>query len=138
MKKDADDMTTQEILTAIRTEIERLKRQLIRGACAAQVSFETSCKDEAYNEILSFLGTLEGNSEKPNNHLEHVPEIKETGTRDLDEAAERFIQDKVDAAGHPGWDWETRDVFDGFKAGAEWSLSQFEKVALSDDLYMKK
>jgi len=58
------------IIGTIKAEIERLKGQLIRGSCAAQTSFETSCKDEAYNEILSFLGTLEGNSGKPNNHLE--------------------------------------------------------------------
>lgn len=52
-------MTTAELLTAIRAEIERLKEQLIRGACAAQIEMETDCKDEAYNEILSFLDTFE-------------------------------------------------------------------------------
>ncbi len=43
----------------IRAEIERLKGQLIRGACAAQIEMETNCKDKAYNEVLSFLDTLE-------------------------------------------------------------------------------
>jgi len=43
----------------IRAEIERLKGQLIRGACAAQIEMETNCKDEAYNEVLAFLDTLE-------------------------------------------------------------------------------
>lgn len=42
----------------IRAEIERLKSQLIRGACAAQIEMETNCKDEAYNEVLAFLDTL--------------------------------------------------------------------------------
>lgn len=43
----------------IKAEIERLKKQLVRGACAAQIQMETSCKDEAYNEVLSFLDTLQ-------------------------------------------------------------------------------
>ena len=40
-------------------EIDRLKSQLIRGACAAQIEMETNCKDEAYNEVLAFLDTLQ-------------------------------------------------------------------------------
>lgn len=39
-------------------EIERLKGQLIWGACAAQIEMETNCKDEAYNEVLSFINSL--------------------------------------------------------------------------------
>jgi uncharacterized small protein (DUF1192 family) len=62
-------MTTIE---KIKAEIERLKGQLIRGACAAQIEMETNCKEEAYDEILSFLSTLE--SEKPIDGLEE--EIK--------------------------------------------------------------
>lgn len=55
----------------IRAEIERLKGQLIRGACAAQIEIETNCKDEAYNEVLAFLDTL---SEEPDKSL--VEEVK--------------------------------------------------------------
>lgn len=40
-------------------EIEKLKRQLLRGACSSQISMETNCKEEAYDEVLSFLDTLE-------------------------------------------------------------------------------
>lgn len=47
------------IIEKIRAEIERLKKQLVRGACAAQIQMETSCKDEAYNEVLSVLDTLQ-------------------------------------------------------------------------------
>lgn len=47
--------------------IERLKEQLVKGACASQVSMETNCKVEAYNEVLSFLDTLE------------VKEVKDSG-----------------------------------------------------------
>lgn len=48
----------------IRAEITRLKGQLIRGACAAQIEMETNCKDEAYNEVLAFLDTLSEESDK--------------------------------------------------------------------------
>lgn len=49
-----------EKLTA---EIERLKGQLIYGACAAQIEMETNCKDEAYNEVLSFITSLQQEQE---------------------------------------------------------------------------
>jgi len=39
-------------------KIQRLKSQLIRGTCASQVAMETRCKDEAYDEILSFIDSL--------------------------------------------------------------------------------
>ena len=62
------------IIEQIKAEIERLKGQLIRGACAAQIEMETNCKEEAYDEILSFLSTLE--SEKPMNQKELEEEIQ--------------------------------------------------------------
>ena len=40
-------------------EIERLKGLLTHGACAAQIEMETNCKDEAYNEVLSFIAYLQ-------------------------------------------------------------------------------
>lgn len=46
---------------------------------------------------------------------------------DLEEAVEEHVQSVVDAAGHPGWDWETRDIADAFIAGAEWMKRKSEK-----------
>ena len=45
--------------SALVAEIEKLKGQLLRGACSSQISMETRCKEEAYNEVLSYLDTLE-------------------------------------------------------------------------------
>ena len=45
--------------SAVIAEIERLKDQLLYGACSSQISMQTRCKEEAYNEVLSFLDTLE-------------------------------------------------------------------------------
>lgn len=42
----------------IKAEIERLKSELIWGACAAGVAMETGCKNEAYNEVLAFIDSL--------------------------------------------------------------------------------
>lgn len=63
----------------IRAEIERLKNQLIRGACAAQIEMETNCKDEAYNEVLAFLDTLpeqpvKGLEEEIENYYGRMPD----------------------------------------------------------------
>lgn len=40
-------------------EIEKLKGQLLYGACSSQIAMETRCKEEAYDEVLSFINTLE-------------------------------------------------------------------------------
>ena len=45
-------------------------------------------------------------------------------SEDLEKAADSQIRKMVDAAGHPGWDWTTRDIKDAFIAGAEWQKSQ--------------
>lgn len=43
----------------IKAKIERLKESLPWGSCASQISMECDCKDEAYNEVLSFIDSLE-------------------------------------------------------------------------------
>ena len=48
-------MTTIELIKA---KIERLKSELVRGACAAGIAMETNCKEEAYNEVLAFIDSL--------------------------------------------------------------------------------
>lgn len=47
------------IIGKIRTGIEELKSRLIRGACASQIAMETRCKEEAYDEVLAILDSLE-------------------------------------------------------------------------------
>lgn len=44
--------------SALVAEIEKLKFNLIYSACSSQIAMETRCKEEAYNEVLSFLDTL--------------------------------------------------------------------------------
>ena len=64
--KTNNEMTNAELIQAIRNEIERLKTvQLKRIQEGDLVDAEPYDKNEAYNELLSFLDTLE--SEKPMN-----------------------------------------------------------------------
>lgn len=48
----------------IREEVEKLKSQLIRGACSSQIAMETMCKEEAYNEVLAILDTVQEEPKK--------------------------------------------------------------------------
>lgn len=43
----------------IREEVVRLKSQLLRCACSLQIAMETGCKEEAYNEVLTILDTVQ-------------------------------------------------------------------------------
>ena len=42
-----------------RKEVEKLKSQLLRGACSSQITMETMCKEEAYNEVLAILDIIQ-------------------------------------------------------------------------------
>lgn len=43
----------------IREKVEKLKSQLIRGACSSQIAMETRCKEEAYDEVLAILDSMQ-------------------------------------------------------------------------------
>lgn len=43
----------------IREAVEKMKSNLIYGACSSQVAMETRCKEEAYNEVLAILDTMQ-------------------------------------------------------------------------------
>lgn len=42
-----------------RKEVEKLKSNLIYGACSSQIAMETICKEEAYNEVLAILDSMQ-------------------------------------------------------------------------------
>ena len=63
---------------------------------------ETSCKEEAYNEVLSFLDTLE------------VKEVEEP-SKDLEEAASQY--QSVSRTISPQW---VAEIEKAFIAGAKW------------------
>lgn len=55
----------------IRQEVEKLKSQLLRGACSSQIAMETRCKEEAYNEVLAILDTMQEQHVKESAEIQH-------------------------------------------------------------------
>ena len=95
----------------IKAEIERLKKSLSWGSCASQLSMECNCKNEAYNEVLSYINSLE----------------EEPVSNDLEEAAKNYEEDAIFYA--------ARRISDFFKAGAEWQKEKMIEDAVDGEIY---
>ena len=149
-------MTEQEIIEKVRAEVNRLKKQLVRGACAAQIQMETSCKDEAYDEMLSILSDLEKEcEEKPTNidfeqelykHFGQVKDFtlgmqigkyfyelgkqeKPTPAEGLEEEIERYLHSL--GVGYGGWvdGMEDDDLRGIARHFAKWGAEHYPKLA---------
>ena len=98
----------------IKTEIERLKSSLPWGSCASQLSMECNCKNEAYNEVLSYINSLE----------------EEPVSNDLEEAAHSYVDTTIewfDSEGNPC-------CYPAFIAGAQWQKQQDQlTIELAED-----
>ena len=79
-----------------RKEVEKLKSNLIYGACSSQIAMETRCKEEAYNEVLAILDTMQ----------------EEPVSEDLEEAGKQYLERSNPDRVH--------QITNAFKAGAEW------------------
>ena len=87
----------------IREEVERLKSQLLRGACSSQIEMETRCKEEAYNEVLTILNSMQ----------------EESVSEELEEVAKKYGTKK-----HPMTTIGANESAYDFKAGAKWQKKQ--------------
>jgi hypothetical protein len=96
----------------IKAEIERLKKSLPWGSCASQLSMECNCKNEAYNEILSYIDSLE--EEPVSDDLEYASE----------KYACRFSSSKY---GHD-------KVKDAFITGAQWQKERMLNNAIEREV----
>lgn len=98
----------------IKAEIERLKKSLPWGSCASQISMECNCKNEAYNEVLSYINSLE----------------EEPVSNDLEEAAHSYVDTTIehfDSEGNPC-------CYPAFIAGAQWQKEQDQStIELAED-----
>jgi len=119
-----------------RKEVEKLKSQLLRGACSSQIAMETRCKEEAYNDMLAILDTMQ---EKPvsKNYRERYKRIaqsekfkkiyegmsvgeimhvegEEPVSEDLEEASKNY------ALNNTPWDDCKDEIQESFKDGAKW------------------
>ena len=95
----------------IREEVEKLKSQLLRGACSSQIAMETRCKEEAYNEVLAILDTIQEEpvsedlkeeitryfSKNPIKHLTDWPALKNTALHFANWQKEQLMANTADA-----------------------------------------
>jgi DNA-directed RNA polymerase specialized sigma subunit len=98
----------------IREEVERLKSQLLRGACSSQIAMETRCKEEAYNEVLAILDTMQ----------------EEPVSEELEDAANNALERILDKYGLVG----TGSCLEMFKLGAQWQKEHLWKSADGKEL----
>ena len=107
----------------IRKGIEKLKSQLIRGACSSQIAMETRCKEEAYNEVLAILDTVQ----------------EEPVSEGLEEASKEWLRQQLDKSYANYGEGKMMELtrFDGYamldaiEFGANWQKEQFEKNRLA-------
>ena len=103
----------------IKAEIERMKSSLPWGSCASQISMECNCKNEAYNEVLSYIDSLE----------------EDPVSNDLEEASRNYA-DNEECGYNVYFTIKT-----AFKAGAQWQKKQLIAKAcewlLKNDSYAK-
>lgn len=100
-----------DIVQKIREAVEKLKSQLLRGACSSQVAMETRCKEEAYNEVLAIL----------DNSMQ-----EETVSEELGKAAVEAFKQIVDS--------DKNNFLEVFKAGAKWQKAKDQStIELAED-----
>ena len=135
----------------IKAEIERLRKLLPWGGSASQLAMECNCKNEAYDEILAFIDSLqeiEGTSskspmipqDKDSLHIEETcKENEDSFTYSLEEACIK-IQEGL-------YDGEYSGHIEGYqkaaRMGAEWMREQMMKeavegVIIDEDMYGNK
>lgn len=110
----------------IRQEVEKLKSNLIHGACASQIAMETRCKEEAYNEVLAILDSVQ----------------EEPVSEDLEEASKEWLKPQLDKSCADYGEVKMMELthFDGYamldaiEFGAKWQKEQDQStIELAED-----
>ena len=107
-----------------RKEVEKLKSNLIYGACSSQIAMETMCKEEAYNEVLAILDTMQ---EEP---VSNPTPNKKMSVERWKKACEAACCDR-NYRSHYGLT-ETRD--DYFVDGVQWADEHPKEEPVSEEL----
>ena len=140
----------------IREGIEKLKSNLIHGACASQVAMENRCKEEAYNEVLALLDSMQEESVSNSDWLTELQEKLDNATpeqleelwnkyngvdeeepvsEDLEEAIKVASEkERMHKAESESPFFMPADFASGFKAGAQWQQERIEETLLSEVL----
>jgi len=99
----------------IREGVEKLKSQLLRGACSSQIAMETMCKEEAYNEVLALLDSMQ----------------EEPVSEGLEEAANNALNNVLNTHEIVN----IRSCLEMFRFGANWKKEQMMTKAVDAELY---
>jgi hypothetical protein len=78
----------------LKSKIEGLKSNLIHGACSSQIAMETCCKEEAYNEVISLLDSLQEEPVSEDLEVELNKYIKDHFTIDKEQLDRFGIEEK--------------------------------------------
>ena len=143
----------------IREEVEKLKSQLLRGACSSQIAMETRCKEEAYNEVLAILDTMQ---EEP---VKRTPADIEASMQEVEDKSRAFTEahkgedadtilaqmrgeepvseeleeaSKNYALNNTPWDDCKDEIQESFKAGAKWQKAKDESTTEDLGDYINK
>ena len=108
-----------------RKKVERLKSNLVYGACSSQVAMETRCKEEAYNEVLAILDTMQEEQEEP-------------VSEDLEEASKEWLKPQLDKSYADYGETKMMELthFDGYamldaiEFGAKWKEKKMMRNAI--------
>lgn len=102
-----------------RKEVEKLKSNLIHGACSSQIAMETRCKEEAYNEVLAILDSSQ----------------EETVSENLEEACEQLAENaRKHKAETSSPFFSQTDYKQGVIDGAKWQKQQDQStIELAED-----
>ena len=111
----------------IRKEVEKLKSNLIYGACSSQIAMETRCKEEAYNEVLAILDTVQ--EEPVSDGLEEAS--KEWLRPQLDKSYANYGETKMMELTH----FDGYAMLDAIEFGAKWKEEQM--IAKAIDVEVK-
>ena len=134
----------------LKSKIEGLKSNLIHGACSSQIAMETSCKEEAYNEVLSILDSLQGEPSKFDAAIQEGDDVRhneDLGCRVNLSQLKRVAKKEEPASGgleEAAFDYAESCKYEGgekllcvehFKAGAKWQREQMMKDAVNGLVY---
>lgn len=135
----------------IREEVEKLKSNLIYGACSSQIAMETRCKEEAYNEVLAILDTMQEEPKQcmysKDNYTEEDRKVlcegceekckendnsltQESVSEELEEAANNALNNVLNAHEIVN----VRSCLEMFKYGAKWQREKDQfTIELAED-----
>ena len=119
---------------ALVAEIEKLKSNLIHGACSSQVSMETRCKEEAYNEVLAIINSDKEEPVSKKFAFKAIPRLLEM--IEPTDRAKAYIAKLADTLEVEGYSTDAKIVRESLKImnGEKVPMATMDEEPVSEDL----